>query len=158
MASQEAVIEEHEGVRLNYSKKRSVFSDEIWVCVSSIVMFLITMQYIETIQRWRTCRDLVFPAIMATILWTMAIRPVVCLNWGSPDDRGYKWNENWIEQVRFITRSLVTFSATLFITIAMDEFRSFGFTLLEQFVFLAFVPIVFYGIYIFILQIVESEI
>lgn len=157
MASQEVVLEEHEGPKLKYTKT-GTFSTEVWPCLSGFVMYAITIRYIETIQKWRTCRDLVFPAILATVLWVFAIRPVVCMNWGSPDDRGYKWNDNWIEQVRFITRTMVTFSAILFTTIAMDEFMSFGFTLLEQFIFLAFIILAFYGIYVFVLQVLETEI
>ena len=157
MSSQEALLEEHEGAKVKYLQDQGAFSREVWPYISSIVIFVITTQYIETIQQWRTCRDLLLPSILVTILWTIVLRPIFSFDWGVPDDRGYKWNENWIEQVRFITRTLVTFSATLFVIIAMDEFRSFGFTLLEQFIFLFYVPIIFYGIYIYLLQILETE-
>lgn len=157
MSAHEALIEEHEGYKIKYSKEQGVFSLEVWPCISSIIMYMISMKYVETIQQWRTCRDLVLPAFLITIIWIMVLRPIVCFDWSVPDDRGYKWNENWTEQVRFITRTLVTFTIVLFVTIAQEDFASFGFTLLEQFVFLAMVGVILYGIYIYILQIIETE-
>lgn len=137
-------------------RKNGVFSQEIWPTISSVVVFIITSKYITIITQWRPEHELVMFAILITIAWMLVGYPILTWKWGIRDDKGYRWNEMWFDQINFVTKTLVIFSATLIVNVGGDEFEAFGFSMVESAIFLWIIVLQYYGIKGFMVQLLES--
>lgn len=148
-------VEAVEGGEIRYRDNR-ILSQEVFPSLSSVIVFIITSNYISIITRWRPDYDLIVFSIMLTIIWLIFINPILMMEWGVPDDLGYKWNETWGKQIQFITRTLIIFTATLIVNVFGQEFEAFGFTILESIFFLWIIVLQYYGFQGFIIQLVET--